>query len=508
MKVNINLHYNNAYKWYNKNDIYAIGYAIKDNIVIKEEQLVDCFCGMELNQIIQELKQLQGYFSIVIKNIDKVYIIADRIRSFPVFYSIKDGECCISDDIYSYNESSILDDSQNELKKLGYVTGDKTLYKDVYQVQNSEVVIINDDSISKEKYFEYNYSIKDMTEREIIIQLDKLYDKAIKNLIKYLDGRRAVLPLSGGHDSRLIAYYLKLNGYNNIIVYTYGAKNNIEAEISKKVAEYLGIEWKFVEYKSKSMRKKYKNKHIYGTMADYCGRGFSVPIIQEWEAINYLLSNNIISKNDVIVPGYSGDFIAGSHLVSEKEIVNLDVSGYIAKKHYCLDRNAIDYISTEMIKRKTDVSIKTHSIEECQNAIEKFDYEERQTKFISNAVRIYDYQGLQWYMPFWDVELLDYWITVPLQYKYNRNVFERFTQYKYSELMQKVPIAKVGYKAEKLKASKISKIKRLFENYFKHYMNYYRYLSYTNYLRYSINNLNTNYYSMFTADYIRYINQK
>ena len=128
-------------------------------------------------------------------------------------------------------------------------------------------------------------------------------------MIKYSNGRQAVIPLSGGNDSRLIAYYLVKNGYKNVIAYTYGSKENSEIEISKRVAEFLKIERYFVEYKHKSMQKKFNNKNLYKKMADYCGRGVCNPHIQEWEAISSLLQEKIITKDSVVLPGFTGDLL-------------------------------------------------------------------------------------------------------------------------------------------------------------------------------------------------------
>ena len=40
--------------------------------------------------------------------------------------------------------------------------------------------------------------------------------------------------------------------------------------------------------------------------------------------------------------------------------------------------------------------------------IEKFDFKERQVKFITNAIRVYDMNNLSWVLPFWDNELINF----------------------------------------------------------------------------------------------------
>ena len=78
-------------------------------------------------------------------------------------------------------------------------------------------------------------------------KLDRIYEDTFSRLISWLDGRQAVIPLSGGYDSRLIALMLKELGYNNVLCFTYntgGAK--WEVDISRRVAKNLGFCWHYV----------------------------------------------------------------------------------------------------------------------------------------------------------------------------------------------------------------------------------------------------------------------
>src|SRR3546814_6284198 len=52
-----------------------------------------------------------------------------------------------------------------------------------------------------------------------------------------------------------------------------------------------------------------------------------------------------------------------------------------------------------------------------------FDWQERQTKFIVNSVRCYDFFGYQWRIPLWDDELFDYWRDIGYDYRYERSMF-------------------------------------------------------------------------------------
>ncbi len=49
---------------------------------------------------------------------------------------------------------------------------------------------------------------------------------------------------------------------------------------------------------------------------------------------------------------------------------------------------------------------------------EYFDWIERQSKFIVNSVRVYEGHGFDWWLPWWDEELLRFWASVPLSLRF------------------------------------------------------------------------------------------
>jgi len=43
-----------------------------------------------------------------------------------------------------------------------------------------------------------------------------------------------------------------------------------------------------------------------------------------------------------------------------------------------------------------------------------FEWQERQSKFLINSARVYDFYGFDWWLPLWDAEFMRFWQTVPL----------------------------------------------------------------------------------------------
>ena len=110
----------------------------------------------------------------------------------------------------------------------------------VYQVQAGEYIIFNEENNIRYTY--HNYFLQGEKEKDIVLATTKLlnvFDIISDRLIRSLQGKTAIIPLSGGYDSRLIAVMLKNKGLKDVICFTYGRKGNPEVEISEKVAKLL-----------------------------------------------------------------------------------------------------------------------------------------------------------------------------------------------------------------------------------------------------------------------------
>ncbi|MCY1237684.1 hypothetical protein D9M72_503920 [compost metagenome] len=54
------------------------------------------------------------------------------------------------------------------------------------------------------------------------------------------------------------------------------------------------------------------------------------------------------------------------------------------------------------------------------NLYELWDWQERQSKYIVNSVRVYEQFSLNWWLPLWDSEFLEFWQLIPLQLRKGR----------------------------------------------------------------------------------------
>lgn len=517
--VKIDLSYNNAYSYYTDGDNFVIGYICYESNFYEGDKLLNLIKSIEFDKLYEVMQKVDGRFLLLRKQNEKIAIISDLLRTFPVFYQKIDNNLIICDNIMKYKNKKINNESLNELKSAVFITGKETLFNDICQIEAHQIIYIDEVTldISTKKYFSYQYQFAEKTDEELIKELDYAYNESIKKLIQYLNGRKAVIPLSGGNDSRLVAYYLKRNNYKNVIAYTYGSVKNSEKEVSKKVAEFLDIPWYFIEYNNRSMQKKFNNKQIYKEMADYCARGYTTPHIQEWEAITQLLKNKVIDKNDsVIVTGYSGDFLIGKHITEDmfhkqtmtwKELKQIIMKIIYNHAKTTELKNSVEKKLNMLYKMKNDNEILDR--DKAIELFERLDFEEREAKYITNANKTYEFQGIKCYLPLWDKDLLNKWLSINIEKRYKTNLFNKFKECIYGDLMEYVPLFENKQRKPITKPFKIlKKMYRTVDLYLNGFINFYGYFHFRTYLKYIIETKEIGYVKLFCTHYIHYIEKE
>jgi asparagine synthase (glutamine-hydrolysing) len=427
------LNNNKGYKWCIKNNIYAKGYLFdeKDNLY-KDKELITFFEEVKgPHYFLEKLKHANGLFSVIIEDGNTVLMAVDRSRCFPLFYTLKDNKLIISDRIVPILENTGFNEPDEPASATflaaGYVTGDRTLIKNIFQVQAGEYIYFNNGKIIKSFYHTFiPERISDLSTGNLVNNFLKCIDLLGERTCKMLKNKVAVIPLSGGYDSRLIVSILKKNGINDAICFTYGRKNNYEINISKKVAEKLGYRWLFIEYNDELI-KDYINSLMFNEYYKYSANYSSMFFMQEYFAIKYLNENRLVPDNSVFIPGHSGDVLAGGHLWEDiNERTNLArLANLIYDKNYVLNRppkvarkDLIDEIYKNLTRSRFPFAI-----------FQNWELKERHAKFVVNSASIYNFFGYEYIMPLWDLNLLNFFTELP----YKHRIFKNF----YNEILKK-----------------------------------------------------------------------
>ena len=446
----------------------------------KELQLLGCIHDLERHQNAlaavenieawaEKLKGLAGFFSLVKHEGNTLCAAVDHIRSRPLFYGVNEQGLYLSDSaewVRQQMNDTVMDEfAKAEFQLTGYVTGRDTLYKHVKQLQAGECLLYADHTLAVERYYSFEHSEPvDYNEAALLDELDVVAKASIQRLISYANGRQIVIPLSGGYDSRLIAALLKEANYDNILTFTYGVKGNKEAAYSKIVADNLGLEWHFVEYTETlwqaawqtDERKRYQLEGSNWT---------SLAHMQDWLAVKIMKEQGMVESDAVFAPGHSGDMVAGSHIPSfihgdlTAKYTKDDLVEHLFNKHYCLTQHKNVQPSVSMFKEKVEKSLvlqATYSAQEFANECEKYNWDNRQSKYIVNSVRVYDFFDYDWWIPLWDKDFIGFFENLPLILR-NHSWYINYVQSKYLKASKNPVKANIGNAARNNISEKLSK---------------------------------------------------
>ncbi len=424
------------------------GWAFSHTGLLKKEALGRHIIDM-LNKSVDFssiLESLNGNFAVVVQGKDLVHIGVDTVRSIPLFFRLDKEALMVSDDArVLISPSNKVDmESAIEYAGAGYVTGPHTLFESIYGLQAGEFGTwqIGTESIKTQRYYQYTCSYDSkISTSDLCGQLDDVMSGVFSRYIETLDGRQVVVPLSGGLDSRFIAAMLKKSKYDNVLCYSYGVPRNKESMLSEKTAALLGYPWVQITYSRDIWRDAFDNPDIkeYRSFAANAG---SYPFHDDWPAVRTLKENGMVSEDAVFTPGHTGDFISGDRL---KYLFNPyiwdgdahDIKGALIKKHYSLwhDFVNVGYVYDAVVRRIDEALsfLPQDTDEDVSRMFEYWEWQERQSKYIINSVRVYEFFGFAWRIPLWDRELMDFWKHVGISLKMHQYLYKKYL-YSYNPL--------------------------------------------------------------------------
>lgn len=447
------IHLHLGTQWRTCGQTTARGYAFSRNMLLNTNALAKFFEEKSPGDMISALLEVNGFFAIVQSDGISAFAAVDRMRSMPIFYAQANNDVHISDDCQwlaeqfpksQYDALSVV-----EFALTGYVTGNGTLDARVKQLQAGELLFVKQTSsgisVRTERYYRYlHHDYVSKTEEALVSDWDEVLVNTFQRLIKSVNNCTIVIPLSGGHDSRLIAVMLRRLGYEKVICFSYGIPGNWESNVSKQVAHRLNYRWEFVPY-SHELWDKWFHSEEHKSCARSTEGLTSVALMQDWPAVWTMENRGILPEDSVIVPGHSGDFLAGSHIPEEFHGGNRkglnELVQVIMRYHYnlwdpqelnrMLDTGIpIDEVLTRLKEkiRGIVVNMPCETPEDAVNAYEYWDWQERQCKFIVNSVRAYESLGYRWRLPLWDSTIMSFWERVPLHYRLRKGFYDSYVE--------------------------------------------------------------------------------
>lgn len=403
-------------------EVYLKGHILMNgDCITNAARLAELVDPKKIPSYLKEKPNFSGQFSLVLKTGAEVIIISDIIRTYPVFVSFYKDEIFVTNNI---NRLPLLhvDEIHSHYFFINsfFLPGPANCYNNVYSCQAGEIVTVKEGKINSEPYFQYlpDHSITEFKEDTFVTAFNAEISNAISKMVQATPNVcNWIIPLSGGHDSRIIVNELYRQGIENIICFSYGTPGNTQSKISKQVAEALGYSWHFVEYTEEKWKALYDSGMI-DEYIRYSFQGVSSPHLQDFLAVHELKERGIINNDDVFVPGHTLDFLSGGHYKQDDEQCNNIEDGILTtvKRHRAPQANKKELF--KLYAQELDL-IKHYPPDSFQ---EYFNWKERQSKFIVNSCRVYEFFGFDFRLPFWDGDMVEFWLAIPSAQKKGRKL--------------------------------------------------------------------------------------
>jgi asparagine synthase (glutamine-hydrolysing) len=257
----------------------------------------------------------------------------------------------------------------------------------------------------------------------------------LKDLVESAAGRTILVPLSAGRDSRLIVAALSHLGYAAVKCFSYGLPGNHEAAMAGRIADRLGYQWTFVPQTPRIMRRFFQSEFC-ADFEDRMDTLSAVPFQQDLHSLHELLGSGYADRDMIVVNGQSGDFITGNHIpmalcgdagLQTGPAATDQAIGQLISKHFDLWSS----LRTPEREAQLRAALRADLDDLCgapdripaAALYERSEFANRQSKYVVNGQRTYDYLGLEWRLPLWDSRFIDFWQRMPLWAKARQRLY-------------------------------------------------------------------------------------
>jgi asparagine synthase (glutamine-hydrolysing) len=406
------------------------------------------------------LPRANGNFSFIIVHQHESVAAVDIIRSYPVYLVQKKNELILTDSIAEYRQIlTPLTTAMEQFAAMQFVSGSQTIYEEVTSIRPGEILSITEEGgVSGRQYFRFIYdlsTLNDHTDKQLCRELDDLLLNTFKRMLwSAPETTQWVIPLSGGLDSRLIANYLFRLGIENVLCFSYGIPGNEQSRLSREVSGRLGYRWEFIEYTEEKWQKLHQTGE-FDAFIDYAFNGDSLPHLQDFLAVFELREKGMIDEQAVFVPGHTLGFISDFVTKDDRHYESADelAEAVLQKNVKTMHPGGI----AESIRSQIHSMIEQEDIP-YRSFMEYYLWANRHTKFTAHSVKVYEYFGYRWRLPYWERELVNFWL--------GKDIQRRSDQYFYlnaaentllTESLRGIPFAKRHNQSEKFNIKDIVK---------------------------------------------------
>ncbi len=196
------------------------------------------------------LHKLNGMFAFAIYDLEKkeLFIARDRMGKKPLYYTMNDDAFIFGSEIkaviaHPSVQAEINHDSLNRYLTFDYIPGPESIYKNIFKLEAAHYLLVKDRKVvSKTRYWNHNYTERNISFDAAIHQLDMLMNDATER--RLISDVPLGVFLSGGLDSSTVAYYAQKNSSKKIKTFSIGFEDSSydEQDYAKQVAGLIGSE--------------------------------------------------------------------------------------------------------------------------------------------------------------------------------------------------------------------------------------------------------------------------
>ena len=213
------------------------------------------------------IKHLKGMFSICIidKKNKKSFLIRDRFGIKPLYFhhDLKNKSLSFCSEIQGLLKNKNIEKKQNFFETTRFFKNmvsstNETFFKDIYQLEQGQILIFSEDKLHFQKYYELENYVNESTDHKKInyFSLEKKIFSLIKSsfLEHAISDQTIGLHISGGTDSSCIAAGCKkINLPTQCFTFDFEEKKYSEKDDALKISKKLGFNHSFSQVKNSDL---------------------------------------------------------------------------------------------------------------------------------------------------------------------------------------------------------------------------------------------------------------
>ncbi|WP_350551507.1 hypothetical protein [Pseudoalteromonas sp. 120-MNA-CIBAN-0494] len=244
----------------------------------------------------------------------KVKISNDPFCTIPLYYFKTSEKIIITSEPYDFNTLGDADIDQAGLWEsilFGSCLWNRTLFKGLFQLPSASELIVTDEGLSLERYWDFNVEEDSSLKNEK--NLIEALDSKLTDIFTNLPEKPYLMGISGGLDSRLSAAYLhKANKAHLVKTFTYcSTKQSLDYQLAKKVCHHYGL-------KEPSLH--ILNEASYRSQLNFLSKYTCGQIGIQHSHICSVLESNFKPRTDTQISNYFSDALFGFDCSGNKHI--------------------------------------------------------------------------------------------------------------------------------------------------------------------------------------------